>query len=131
MKRFILAFLILAMMGFASTLPLSGRAETVRRDEAVVEFPDTVKLVNVLLKGRYRVVHDEARMAEGFPCLYVYGFKDGQANDLVVSFHCQHQERQTANKFTVTLSNRKSPYDLPEVQELQFAGSADGHGVPK
>ena len=131
MKRLIFAFLMIAMMVFASTFPQKGRAETVRRDEAIVEFPDTVKLVNVLLKGRYLVVHDEARMAEGFPCLYVYGFKDGVANNLIVSFHCLHMERQTADKFTVTLSSRKSPYDVPEVRELQFAGSPDGHGVPK
>lgn len=131
MKRLTYALLLFAVMIFASAFPQKGKAETARRDEAIVEFPETVKLLGVLLKGEYLMVHDEERMAQGFPCFYIYTVKHGKQDNLVVSFHCQHIDRPIPNKFSVRLSNRNSPFEVREVHELQFAGSADGHGVPR
>ena len=131
MKRLTYALLLFAVMIFASALAQKGKAETARRDEAIVEFPETVKLLDVLLKGEYLMVHDEEKMAQGFPCFYIYTVKKGKQDALVVSFHCQHIDREKPDKFSVRLSNRNSPFALREVLELQFAGSDDGHGVPK
>ncbi|MEW6126471.1 MAG: hypothetical protein AB1757_05485 [Acidobacteriota bacterium] len=128
MKRLIFAFLMIAMFS-AGALLQTGQAENLRRDQAVVDFPDTVKLLDVLLKGRYVVVHDDEKKAQGLPCLYVYNFKNGKAGDLVVSFHCQRVARPMADKFFVRVTSRRTPFDVPEIQEIQFAGSADGHGV--
>jgi hypothetical protein len=131
MKRLPFVFLLTVVMIFTVALSQKAKTDTVRRDEAVVEFPETVKLVNVFLKGQYLMVHDEGKMAEGLPCLYVYSMKNGKAGALVVSFHCQHLEREKVGQFTVKVSARRTPYDVLEVQEIQFAGTADGHGVPK
>jgi hypothetical protein len=131
MKRLTYALLLFAVMIFASAFPQKGKAETARRDEAIVEFPETVKLLGVLLKGEYLMVHDEEKMAQGFPCFYIYTVKNGKQDALVTSFHCLHIDREKADKFLVTTSNRRSPFDVREIREIQFAGSADGHGVPR
>ena len=101
-----------------------------RRESALVEFTSTVRLQGVLLRGEYIVVHDEALMAKGQPCTYIYRNNKGQEGELVASFHCIHVEREKVAEFKIKFSPRQSAYDTPEVLEIQFAGSRDGHRVP-
>jgi hypothetical protein len=86
--------------------------------------------MGVLLRGEYLIVHDEERMAKGEPCTYVYRRKEGHAGKLVVSFHCEHVDREVAKQFTVKIIPRRTAFEVPEVREIQFAGSAAGHRVP-
>jgi hypothetical protein len=116
---------LIAMTGAAFANP-----DKPRKEKAVVEFTQTVKWMDVLLKGEYLIVHDEEAMAQGKPCTYVYKGNKEQADKLILSFHCKHMDRQVAKSFVMRLYKRNVAYEIPEVQEFQFAGSAAGHAVP-
>ena len=130
MKR--LGLLIFALFGFvmlSGSLSTASTATTLR-ESAVAEFAQSVKLGNVLLRGEYLFVHDEERMAKGQPCTYVYSGKELDEAMLVASFHCIHTDREMVSEFTPTIIKRTTPSDVPELREIQFAGSKDGHRVP-
>lgn len=101
--------------------------------KAVVEFTEPVKLLSAILKGTYLFLHDEGKMSRGEPCTWVYGRGEtGKFDRLVVSFHCIPVEREEpAEQFKVFISGVSSPFTLPEVIEYRFAGSSEGHQVPK
>ncbi|HSQ20610.1 MAG TPA: hypothetical protein VLR92_09565, partial [Blastocatellia bacterium] len=66
MKRVVIAAsmfaaLVITIGAFAS----HTRAEAKDNERATIEFTQTVKLLNVVLKGEYLVVHDEDKMAKG------------------------------------------------------------------
>ena len=128
MAFFSLVFLALVTVAIPVAL---GKGDAPRKERAIVEFPESVKLMGVFLKGEYLVVHDEERMARGEPCTYVYSGRVEQENKLVASFHCLHVDREKADRFTVTLDPRRSAYDVLEVREIQFANSTEGHRVPR
>jgi hypothetical protein len=132
MKRFAIAVFILGVtLWFSESLAPTSKAESPTRERAVVEFAQTVKLLGVLLKGEYVIVHDEERMAQGEACTYVYRSKNGKEGELVTSFHCEHVDRAKAKGFTTRFFSRNTAYETPEVQEFQFAGSTAGHRVPR
>ncbi|MCI0391432.1 MAG: hypothetical protein MOB07_22045 [Acidobacteria bacterium] len=131
MKRMIIAiplFVVTLALIFVSAA--NGRAETPQREEAVVEFTETVKLQDVLLRGQYLIYHDDTKMAQGEPCLYIYTMKAGKRDKLVASFHCEPVERAKVTQFTITLTPRTSIYAVREVREIQFAGMSKAHRVP-
>jgi hypothetical protein len=128
MKRLFFAVAILGALAFGSGPVLNGsHVQAATGERAVVEFRDTVRLVNVFLRGRYVVVHDDSSMARGEPCLRVFSIKD--PDNLIVAFHCTPIERGKAEHFIVRTS-RSSALDVPSVLEIQFAGSNTGHRVP-
>jgi hypothetical protein len=130
MKRLTLIILILsAAVLFTGLLAATGKAKAPAKETAVVQFPEKVKLLGVFLKGEYVFVHDEERMARGEDCTYIYTSRLGRPGRLVVSFHCRPAERMKAEQFTV-VTRRLLP-DLFELREYQFAGSTEGHQVPK
>lgn len=132
MKR--IALMIFALFGFlmlsGSLLPSGKSATATRNQSAVVEFTENVKLRGVLLRGQYLFVHDEVRMAKGEPCTYIYRGKQADEGNLVASFHCIHVDREMISEFKATIIRRATPYNVPELTEIQFAGSKDGHRVP-
>ncbi|HSO73997.1 MAG TPA: hypothetical protein VLU47_04100 [Blastocatellia bacterium] len=101
--------------------------------KAAVEFTEPVKLLGAILKGSYLFLHDEGKMSRGEPCTWIYGRGDtGKFDKLVVSFHCIPIEREgPAEQFKVIISGGSSAFTLPEVIEYRFAGSTEGHQVPK
>src|SRR5689334_10086672 len=62
----------------------AARTNPAPKERATIEFTQTVKLGDALLKGNYYIVHDEELMAKGEDCTYVYD----ATGKLVVSFHC-------------------------------------------
>ncbi|HKQ77278.1 MAG TPA: hypothetical protein VJ810_26505 [Blastocatellia bacterium] len=131
MKRMILAIpLLMVMLAFANAPAVNGMNKISQREEAVVEFTETVKLQGVLLRGQYLIFHDDTKMAAGEPCLSIYTMKAGIRDKLVISIHCEPVERERASQFTVTLSPRSSAIAVREVREIQFAGFAKGHKIP-
>ena len=131
MKRISTVFV--ALLGFlllGSSLCLSPMRASSRRETAVVEFTETVKLSGVLLRGQYLIVHDEEKMARGEPCTWVYAGNEMNDTKLVASFHCTHVDRERADSFKITYRRHLTPYETPEIAEIQFAGSTDGHKVP-
>lgn len=101
------------------------------REYAKVTFHSPVRVGDRVLMGTYVIEHDAERMASGGPCTHIYRIDDRRLP--VVAFHCVHLDRPAndGSKATVTL---RRVYDqatpLFELVEFQFAGSADGHGVP-
>jgi hypothetical protein len=127
MRKLFFAVAILGALAFVSGPILNdGGVQAATGERAVVEFRDTVRLQDVFLRGRYLVVHDDSRMAQGEPCLRVYGIKDPEK--LVTAFHCTPVERDKTERFTVRTS-RSSAFDVPVVLEIQFAGSNTAHRV--
>jgi uncharacterized cupredoxin-like copper-binding protein len=126
MKRLLIAASMLAaLMITIGTFAVHTKAEAKKDERATIEFTQTVKLLNVVLKGEYLVVHDEAMMAKGENCTYVYD----RSGKLVVSFHCTPVERPKSDRFRV-VTRRLDPSGLSEVVEIQFAGSTEAHLVP-
>ncbi|MCI0487588.1 MAG: hypothetical protein L0229_13435 [Blastocatellia bacterium] len=108
----------------------TGKAEVRSDERAVVEFTQTVKLLDVFLTGRYLVLHDDARMAEGEACLYVYRQSPGEPDQLVVSFHCRPVQRARADRFKILASPVSPSISVLEVREIQFAGATKAHQIP-
>jgi hypothetical protein len=127
MKRVILAVAVFAVMVFSSGVLSSAKVEANDNERAVVEFRETVRLMNVFLRGNYLVIHDDSKMAQGEPCLYVYEY-DNQ-DKVVVAFHCKPVVRGKVDQFKIVAS-RRGWFDVPEVLEIQFAGSEKAHQVP-
>jgi hypothetical protein len=135
MKRFALTVLLVA----AAALSISawaGQTDTrahnhdqaTQRQEAVVMFPELVRLQGVLLKGEYVVIHDDVKKANGEACLSIYTSNKGKPDKLVTSFHCKQVERERSDKFRVlTVWTNMSLY---EIREIQFAGETRAHQVP-
>jgi hypothetical protein len=126
MKRLLIAAsMVAALMVTIGAFAAHTKAEAKKNERATIEFTQTVKLLNVVLKGEYLVVHDEAMMAKGEDCTYIYD-KSGK---LIVSFHCTPVERPKSDRFRV-VTRRLDPSGLSEVVEIQFAGSTEAHIVP-
>jgi len=110
------------------------------KETAVVEFTDKTKVMGAVLYGKYFVVHDEARMAKGEPCLFIYRYNEGEPLDqiegqsgrLIVSFRCRHVDRSAAREPVLTLgmTSGADPSVLFELREIQLPGSTVGHQVP-
>jgi hypothetical protein len=126
MKRLLIAASMLAaLMITIGAFAAHTKAEAKKTDRATIEFTQTVKLLNVVLKGEYLIVHDEALMAKGEDCTYVYD----RSGKLVVSFHCTPVERPKSDRFRA-VTRRLDPSGLSEIVEIQFAGSTEAHQVP-
>jgi len=131
MKRMILAIPVLIwMLAFVSASATGEKNEQPLREEAVVEFTETVKLQGALLRGQYLIFHDDSKMAMGEPCLYVYTMKDGKRDKLVTSLHCEPVQREKTTQFTVTFIPRTNIFGVREIREIQFAGIAKAHRIP-
>jgi hypothetical protein len=122
--------LLIAMLALVFVIPANATTENQQREEAVVEFTETVKLMGVLLRGQYLIYHDDDKMAEGKPCLYIYSMKAGKRDKLVTSLHCEPVERKAATEFNVTYAPRNTYNAIREVREIQFAGVAKAHRIP-
>lgn len=126
MKRLLIAAsTVAALMVTIGAFAAHTKAEAKKDERATIEFTQTVKLLNVVLKGEYLVVHDEAMMAKGENCTYIYD----RSGKLVVSFHCTPVERPKSDRFRV-VTRRLDPSGLSEVVEIQFAGSTEAHLLP-
>jgi len=123
MKKLLIASLVLGALAVTFGV-FSVRANTESKKSETVRFNEKVKLVNVILKGEYTFVHDDAKMALGEDCTYVYD----RAGKLVVSFHCIPVERKMAVSFRIV--TKRLTNDLVELNEYQFAGDSEAHQVP-
>jgi hypothetical protein len=125
MKKLLLASSILSAL-LITVFVLSAQANTdpKKTESATVRFNEKVKVLGVILKGEYTFVHDDAKMALGEDCTYVYD----RAGKLVVSFHCIPVERKKAASFRIVTARLTN--DLMELSEYQFAGDTEAHQVP-
>jgi hypothetical protein len=130
MKSVLLFIALLCAVTLSSSLtPSAARAITMaKKDRAVMKFNEPVVLMGATLQGEYLFVHDDAAMARGEACTFVYKGNAEIQNKLVVSFHCTPAARARAAGFTVRTVTI-SP-GLSEIREFQFAGMTEAHLVP-
>lgn len=129
MKSFLLFLSLVFLLTLSSSEPsVTNAANVAAREKAVMNFGYTVTLMDVPLKGEYLFVHDDAAMARGEACTFVYKGLNEIPKNLVISFHCTPATRVKANHFIVrTLLVSPGRYEL---REFQFAGSNEAHLVP-
>jgi hypothetical protein len=128
MKRVALFVAVLCALIVGSVSWETNASNTIRKQSAVTTFDRAVVLHGVTLKGEYLFVHDDAAMQRGEACTFVYEGTAAIPRKLVVSFHCVPVQRAKAKNF-ITRSIETSP-GITEMQEYQFSGDTEGHGVP-
>lgn len=129
MRSFLLftAFLFVVILS-SSPGPSVTAANAGKKEKAVMNFDQPVRLMDVTLKGEYLLVHDDAAMARGEACTFVYKGLNEIPKKLVASFHCTPLAREKAGSFRMLLF-MVSPGEY-ELREFQFAGSTEAHLVP-
>ena len=128
MKSLFLLFALLFAVTLSSSSAVVSKAANAKKQKAVTQFSDPVSLQGILLKGEYLFVHDDAAMARGEACTFVYKGNAEIASKLVVSFHCTPVQRQKVGGFVVR-TEQVSP-GVNELREFQFGGETEAHAVP-
>ena len=98
---------------------------------AAVYLNQPTLIGSTIVQGPVVFVHDEAKMARGEPCTSIRLFEPGVGTgDEVAAFHCIPIRRDHVRSFTVrTRPNLELGFGCV-LTEYQFAGDAEGHGVP-
>ena len=101
------------------------------RQWAVVYLAEPTLIGSTIVQGPVLFTHDNDRMARGEPCTTVRLFEPGAGpTENIAAFHCLPVPRPVARKFTLrTTPNTDAGFGCVLV-EYQFAGDAEGHGVP-
>lgn len=128
MKSVVFFLMVLCALIIGSVSWETKASNTARKQSAITHFDRPVVLHGVTLQGEYLFVHDDAAMQRGEACTFVYEGNAPIAKKLVVSFHCVPVQRSKVSHFTIR-SLETSP-GIIELQEFQFAGDLEGHGVP-
>ena len=130
MKSFLLFVVLLCVVTLSSSSApsVTNAATASKMQRAEMQFAQPVQLMGVTLQGVYLFVHDDAAMARGEACTFVYKGLNETPKNLVATFHCTPAGRKKVAHFTV----RTSPNSLGELElrEFQFAGSTEAHLVP-
>jgi len=125
---FFVALLCAVTLSISSAPSATNAANAAKKERAVMKFNHPVQLMGITLNGEYLFVHDNAAMARGEACTFVYKGVAEAANKLVVAFHCTPVERAKATNFMVRTSMTSPGQN--EVTEFQFSGSTEAHLVP-
>ena len=128
MKSLILLVALLFAVTLSSSSLVASKAAPGGSKRAVMVFTEPVRLMGVdLNKGEYLFVHDDAAMARGETCTFVYKGNAPVASKLVVSFHCVPADRTKAGTFTVRMSavspSRQRAPTIPSARMSGFSGS--------
>ena len=128
-SRILVGALVLAGFCTLTGIASSGDAAGPARRWAVVTFTDPVQIGDQFLMGSYLIVHDDAKMAKGEACTAIYRFdRERGPREQVYAFHCEPAARSLCATTKLTVQDRG--LDIPKLVEYQFAGDAEGHGVP-
>jgi hypothetical protein len=123
----LLTALLFAVVLSSSSVVVTRASNPAKKQKATVLFNDPVRLMGVTLKGQYLFVHDDAAMARGETCTFVYKGDAEIANKLVVSFHCTPTQRLKVGSFVVRTELLSG---FNELREYQFNGETEAHMVP-
>src|SRR5262252_3021102 len=127
MKSLSLLIALLFAVALSGTAVVSKTAAPAKKQKSVVQFNEPVTLQGVTLKGQYLFVHDDAAMARGEACTFVYKGEAEIPSKLVVSFHCLPVQRQKVDSFIV---RTELIGGITQLKEYQFSGVAEAHMVP-
>jgi hypothetical protein len=123
----VLTALLFAVVLSSSSTVVTRASHPAKKQKATVLLNAPVKLMGVTLKGQYLFVHDDAAMARGEACTFVYKGDAEIASKLVVSFHCTPTQRLKVNSFVV---RTELVSGFNELREYQFDGETEAHMVP-
>lgn len=124
---------VVAAFGLISVTGPGARAENPRArvQSARITFARSTCVMGHVLSGSYILVHDQNKMDSGEPCTTIYDqTRDGTRP--VVSFRCTPKPRAAVDHVLMSVvPEQHSPgLWMPRLTEYQFAGDAEGHGVP-
>jgi hypothetical protein len=86
---------------------------------------------STIVQGPVLFVHDDGKMARGEPCTSIRLFDPARGPiEEIMSFHCIPTPRRVVTTFTVTTRPNADLGFGCVLTEYQFAGDAEGHGVP-
>jgi len=131
MKRSFLVTLLFGafMLAGIPTIKADGQHHHHAKQTATVNFEQQYRLKGALLFGEYQVVHDDDAKARGEDCVFFYQVKPDGTKKLVTSYHCTAVKRAKAEKFSIIAFRRQTPWSVADIEEIQFAGSTEGHRV--
>ena len=127
MKSLLLMVGLLFAVTLSSSSSVASKAAPAKKQRAVMTFATPVKLQGVMLKGEYLLVHDDAAMANGETCTFVYKGTVETPSNLVVKFACTPVPRAKVGSFTVRTNEVAG---ISVLTEFQFAGETESHRVP-
>lgn len=127
-RQLFIGLLTGALMVVMTNLPLNAVANGSTVERAVVSVEEPVRLLGVVLHGRYLFLHHDGMMEHGRPCMFVYSLDAPNEGRRVLAFHCVATVRARSMDFKFVMRNVQG--DMPDVTEVQFAGTAVGHQVP-
>jgi hypothetical protein len=108
----------------------SGSAAPARQ-WSVVYLHQPTRIGSTIVQGPVLFTHDEAKMARGEPCTTVQLLEPSTGpTESIASFHCIPTRRPVVNTFTITTRPNVEDGFGCVLTEYQFAGDAEGHGVP-
>lgn len=128
MKSLLLMAALLFAVALSSSSSVASQSQMkMKKQRAVMTFTTPVKLQGVMLKGEYLFVHDDAAMARGEACTFVYKGTVESASKLVAKFVCTPVQRAKVGSFTVRTNDVTG---VSVLTEYQFEGDTESHGVP-
>ena len=128
MKSLLLMVALLFAVALSSSSSVASQSQMkMKKQRAVMTFTTPVKLQGVMLKGEYLFVHDDAAMARGEACTFVYKGTVESASKLVAKFVCTPVQRMKVGSFTVRTNDVAG---VSVLTEYQFEGETESHGVP-
>ena len=124
------AFLVVGVLAGGAVTTSAYRKSSPPR-WAVVNLSEPTLIGSTIVQGPVLFTHDDSRMTRGEPCTTVQLFDPATGSlEQIAAFHCIPTYRGTAGTFTVrTRPNQAWGYGCV-LTEFQFAGDAEGHGVP-
>ena len=128
MKSIVFFVVLLCALVIGSVSWETKASNATRKQSAITTFNQPVVLHGVIMQGEYLFVHDDAAMARGEACTYIYKGNSPRADKLVASFHCIPVMRAKAKNF-ITRTVETSPGTM-ELKEFQFGGDTEAHAVP-
>jgi hypothetical protein len=128
MKTMLLFVALLSAVALSSSSATTASGVAKSKERGVATFNEPVQLMGVELKGEYLFVHDNAAMARGETCTFVYKGTAELSSKLVISFHCTPELRNKVASFTVR--TKQLVPGINEIEEIQFGGTTEAHKVP-
>jgi hypothetical protein len=127
---FVGAFLVAAVLTVGAVATTGDGVSPVRQSAAITLTEPTL-VGSTIVQGPVLFIHDAEKMSRGEPCTTIQLFdpENGPGEELV-SFHCIPKARRVVSTFTVTTRPNIELGFGRVLVEYQFAGDAEGHGVP-
>jgi hypothetical protein len=129
--RILVGGLLLVSVLGAVTVATRGDRVSPARQSAVAYLAEPTMIGSTIVQGPVLFSHDETKMKRGEPCTTVRLFEPGVGPaEEIASFHCIPISRNAVLKFTVRTRPNTAVGFGCILTEYQFAGDAEGHGVP-